>query len=160
MSPVLSKKTLVELRSLVLGYPTVRLSDNWRSGLIASIDSALRPKRSVAPARKRRVAKKKTRKEETALLRAAVFARADNKCEVCGAEATDLEHAFGRVRAKQSTSNCLALCRPCHVARTNSRPSAAFWWEKYSEIFWTRGNDYEAQEAVRLAAKHTLGRAS
>jgi 5-methylcytosine-specific restriction endonuclease McrA len=118
-----------------------------------AIDAALKPKRALRPARARRVLKKKTKKEQTSEIRAEVFARAFGACEMCGAPATELEHAFGRVRVPQAVSNCLALCRGCHVARTNSRPSALYWWTKYAAHFASHRYDAEESRALAMVSK-------
>lgn len=66
-----------------------------------------------------------------AAIRAAVFARASNACENCGAwvtpETGHLDHQLGRVRAEESVRNCWALCVACDVRRTVNEPSSAHW---------------------------------
>lgn len=77
----------------------------------------------------KRKLKRETKRDETARIRAAVFARVDGRCDICGAnEPTDLHHVFGRVRVRQSERNCLALCRVCHHEVTVNRGGAAHWW--------------------------------
>ena len=96
----------------------------------------------------RKAAKRATKKEQTSAIRAEVFKRAENVCELCRDDtAMDLHHAFGRVRVKQSVSNTIALCRPCHWALTENRPNAAYWWERVRAHFIRHGFWGEAQLA-------------
>ena len=100
----------------------ILVPSRWTNAAIQELEAALKPKRSVAPARKRKAAKAKTRKEETSEIRAAVFARAHDTCEACECvDATDLHHALGRKNARQHANNCLALCRGCHESFTDKK---------------------------------------
>lgn len=144
----------------LLGIRTV--DDLWDPGerrAMEELRAALRPKRRKAlsfPSRaKARRAKKETRKEETARIRAEVFARAEGICELCeAAGADDLHHVFGRVRVRQSVRNTLAICRGCHRALTANRPSAAHWLEKQIAHLGAHGYGEEAGQATRLLGKH------
>jgi hypothetical protein len=153
MSPVLSKRILMEMREHFSGNARWVECPPGERRWLEAIDLALKPRRSLKPARQRRAEKKKTKKEETAEIRAAVFERAKGLCEMCGTFATDLEHAFGRVRVPQKVSNCLAICRPCHRARTNNQPSAEHWWKRYAAHFWKYGYFDSCQMANALASK-------
>jgi hypothetical protein len=115
--------------------------------------AALKP-RPVSSARRKTAQKKRTRKEETARIREAVFARSLGLCEFhCGREPTDLHHAFGRVRVRQSERNCLAVCRECHRALTDNKPTAAHWWAYVAFAFRRLGfNAEEAKARARLEA--------
>lgn len=123
-------------------------------------------KREATKARRqRRESTVKTKRDQTAEVRAAVMARACNQCEVCSWVPRSLElelhHAFGRVRVKQAPENCLALCRECHARLTRNEPSAAHWWLKVATAFERLGFAVSAARARdRLAfvsARTNLG---
>lgn len=149
MSPVMSKRDLKELRDFVDGVERKN-----HALLVAKIDAALKPKKFVRLAKARVKVKRLTKKDHTEYIREGVFARAQNLCEMCGAHATDLEHAFGRGRVQQSISNCLALCRNCHLARTNNRPSSSHWWGRYALHFERHGCVQEQRMAANNYNKH------
>lgn len=121
---------------------------------IEALRAALKP-RPVSSARRKTQKRRETRKEETARIREAVFARAGGFCEFncrqgpTGPQhlATDLHHAFGRIRVRQSERNCLALCRTCHRMLTNNEPNAAFWWKWVEHTFRRLGFQAEAEMA-------------
>lgn len=101
----------------------------------------------MKPEKRARLAAKATRreskKEETARIRAEVFARAENRCEAwrpdpampgawerCDKTATIWDHwmgGTGRRRQKQSVENTWALCPFCNHDRTDKIPSIGFW---------------------------------
>lgn len=135
----LPPKVLKELRELVI-YLRVRqpgINGHNLQALQASLDRAITPKRAAAPARKRRVAKRASHREEMAGIREAVLERADDHCEACRSRtgmALQVDHMFGgsgRRRALQSVETCWALCNLCHHAKTNSVPDAASWLESF-----------------------------
>lgn len=71
----------------------------------------------------------------TARLRAAVFARADNRCE-CGClrwlgDDAQMDHALSR-RVRESLQNCWALTRECHQQKTDSVGGAEVWLAKFA----------------------------
>lgn len=91
----------------------------------------------------------------TGKIRTAVFARADGVCEcgVCGRfvspETAEMDHAESR-RVPESVSNCWALTRECHFARTNSRPDASHWLS----LWWLHCQRHGyAAEAERAEAR-------
>lgn len=119
--------------SLKTARAIVRALDEAGEFLAATVAeelrAAMKPKPAVKSAERRRSAKRATKKEETADIRAAVMERAGGACEICGAHETnlsplELHHALGRVRARQAAENCLASCRSCHRNITENRPSA------------------------------------
>ena len=127
--------------------------------------AALKPRLSK-PMRRARVegvrAARAAKNAETASIRAEVFARAGGRCELCRSRvATDMHHAFGRVKAKQAVSNCLALCRACHADLTDSRPDRGHWIALQVGHFLRHGYAVEALEMGRalhvLEAKKALG---
>ncbi len=137
---------------------TVKLS--WRAAILLrdflqSVDGA--PARSMnelliglqkrvpsSVKRAEKEAKKKTKKAETADIRAAVMERAGGSCEICGAHETnlsplELHHALGRAKATQRDGNCLGICRTCHRNMTDNRPSAAGVFRIQAEVFGRLG---------------------
>ena len=155
----ISRKTAQFLAKLVAekdGY------GNW-GGAQRAVDelrAALKPKRSVAPARKRKAAKAKTRKEETSEIREAVFARAGGHCE-CGCGGQDgpgmpltfanqpgeLDHFWGRGKAQQTVENCWALSRLHHRAKTLGIPDRAGWISAFIRHCEKHGYSGEAGRA-------------
>lgn len=63
----------------------------------------------------------------------AVLSRADGKCEGCASllgpyrRTPEIDHFFGRARAKDSEDSLWLLCRQCHRSKTDNYPHAAFW---------------------------------
>jgi 5-methylcytosine-specific restriction endonuclease McrA len=129
----ISRKTAKAL----LTYFEANAEYEWAPpGPLGELRAALKPKRSVVAARARKASKRRTKKEETAEIRAAVMARADGVCEMCStARPLQLHHAFGRVRVRQATSNCLGICDCCHHDLTNNEGGAAHCWEKVGDTF-------------------------
>lgn len=84
----------------------------------------------------------------TTELRAAVFLRADGHCWL--GDAGQLDHQFGRGagRPAQSLENCWALHAECHNNKTNNRPSAAYWLERFVSHYWRRRYARERERAV------------
>lgn len=146
--PTLSRRTLLELRALVAAVDT---REGGRSELLLTIETALKPKRSLAPARKRREAKKKTHREEIGAIREAVLQRAKGVCEACNNTCGDLEvdHFFGgsRRRSLQSETTCWALCPGCHREKTRNVPNASHWLT----IFTIHASGYRYERAATLA---------
>jgi 5-methylcytosine-specific restriction endonuclease McrA len=65
-----------------------------------------------------------------ALNRRAVFARDNNRCQYCGAQAENIDHVIPRSRGGQHTwENVVAACRPC-----NSRKQDRFLHETSFEL--------------------------
>lgn len=62
-------------------------------------------------------------------IRAQVFARAHDRCEVpeCIRMALHFDHFFGRAKAEETVENGWAQCLIHSEAKTASRPSATFW---------------------------------
>lgn len=84
----------------------------------ANLERAMKPKRSLAPARKRRAEKKQTKRGASEDIRKAVWVRADERCEVCGthgsgANPLDFERLFRKVNG-ESVEECWICCRSCH----------------------------------------------
>lgn len=95
----------------------------------------------------------------TKKLRAAVFKRADGKCESCGkwvgfdGEEGHLDHFVGRAKATEGEENCWGLCPTCHEAKTLNQPSAADWVERFQKHCERYG--YAAQ-LERLGARRLV----
>lgn len=73
-------------------------------------------------------------------VRAAVVLRSQGFCEACFRFCGDeghLDHAFGRAKAEETVENCWYLCGPstdrpgCDDDKTNNRPSARVWLERF-----------------------------
>lgn len=89
---------------------------------------------------------------KTQKLRALVFARAKGLCECgCGralGESGHMDHAFGRARAPESLATCWALALQCDDDRTNNRPSAAYWCDRFYVHAIKHGFHEEAHRAA------------
>lgn len=127
------------------------------------LEVALRakPKRSVVAHRKVVRAKKATKREETSQIRAAVFARAKGACDYCVPrgmgppnEPTDWEHPLGR--RYSSAFETLAVCRPCHEARTRLEGGAVYWWGVIVNAFARHQLWAAARKAKTILRKHIV----
>jgi 5-methylcytosine-specific restriction endonuclease McrA len=102
---------------------------------------------------KARVSKRAAKGYETDEIRRQVLERAGGKCESCLGfwQATmfglELDHFFGRGKAKQSAESCWALCRKCHHYKAENRPSAARWLEDFLQHCLRYGYATEAERA-------------
>jgi hypothetical protein len=130
--------------------------------LIDRIRAALKPRRSVRLARKRKRAAKADKNAETASIRGAVFKRAEGRCELhipkygrCPQPASEMHHCFGRVRVRQSERNCLALCYLCHRDWTRNVPSAGDCWWQVATALDGLGFREEAGRAFVLCRRAT-----
>ncbi len=90
-------------------------------------------------------------------LRGAVFVRANSHCEGCGRwinphESAHLDHFFGRSKVPEAPSNCWGLCIACDDAKTNNRPSAAFWLKRFINHCWRHGLAAEKELAATKLA--------
>lgn len=163
--PSLSRRTLLEIRAVLdavasagVGVMEVRAA----KAHVGAIDAALKPKRSVAPARKRRESKKKSHRDEMGAIRVAVLTRAGGLCEQCGTaqERLECDHFYGgsRRRSEQAVETVWALCHYCHRSKTRNEPSASFWLERFINHSATYG--YPTGPALkRLESLHIQGRA-
>lgn len=127
--------------------------DALRAGL------AIKP--AVRAARKAKAVKKAVKRDKTAEIRAAVFARANGACEFwCGRSPSDLHHAFGRVRVRQSARNCLALCSECHRALTLNHGGSTYWWSKvalaFARLGFNESHEMAGAHEEKSAAKERL----
>lgn len=153
----LSAKTLKELRLFIKDHP----ANPHGPALMEKLDFALKPKRSVQKARKRRATKRISKNEETARIREAVFSRAGNQCEIvnvgglrCENVATDLAHLFGKGHRQQTERNCAAACWVCHrVMLTMNKPSARECWQRVALTFARLGFHHEEVDAWDYVAK-------
>ncbi len=138
--PVIGKKALKELREYVREsidhVPASMFRQNHE--LLGEIDLALKPKRSLKPAKARRAVKGKAHMEGIGEIRRGVFTRAGGRCEECERELDEIhlsvDHFFGgsgRRRALQSVETCWVLCSPCHIHKTRNFPSAKHWLENF-----------------------------
>lgn len=122
------------LRALAALYGA---NDFWQEAQLEAGEK--RPKRKAI--RPCSLKAQKSKRDETAEIRAAVFARAKGLCECgCGAPLgldsapfpPSLDHFFGRGHVKQAVENCWALAFGCDRGKTANYPSARFWLEKFA----------------------------
>lgn len=96
-------------------------------------------------------------------VRAAVVARAGESCEACFrwcGEAGHLDHQFGRAKAEETEANCWLLCPTCDDDKTNNRPDAATWLQKFALHASLHGFKEAAERAMtKLAVLKQKGRA-
>lgn len=91
----------------------------------------------------------------TKKLRALVFARANGLCE-CGCERAlgdsgHLDHFFGRAKAPATVENCWALSLACDDAKTNNKPSAVMWCDRFYLHSILHGHHEAAERAAARA---------
>lgn len=101
---------------------------------------------------------------QTREIREAVFARAGDSCEACGAWVTEetghLDHFFSRGKEPQTVANCWFLCRECDAQKTASNPSAAWWLRTFSMHCDFHDLPAEAEKAAaKLEVLKAKGRA-
>lgn len=117
--------------------------------------AALKPKtrKPWATLKKDKAKKKRTKRDETAEIRAAVMKRADGRCEHCGThfQRLELDHAFGR-RGPQSERTCWALSPYCHKSKTNWTGGAAFWMAIFADHCERHGYEDEKSRALNRHA--------
>lgn len=161
----LPKRLVRELRDYVRDYGT---EDHLRLPLLAALDRALahsKASRFRYSKKAAKRAKKKTKAEETRDIRAAVFARAGGKCEVCGCfDASSMDHFWGRGKAQQSVENCWALCLVCDRNKTLNHAGSDWWLSTFRNHCETHGYADQALKASRrlnfVTTRKELGRAA
>lgn len=150
--------TLKHARTLLAaaeaGADLVGSAPTWNRA-IQDLRNAMREKPAVRAVRKMAEGKRLTRNEETAVIRAAVIARANGRCECgCGRFTSygngEMDHYAGRVRQKQSAEWCWWLHRDCHRAKTDNKPDAMHWHLLF--LKHARRHRYEA--AAKYALNH------
>lgn len=89
----------------------------------------------------------------------AVAARANNHCENgnCGVSPStfnplELDHFAGRKHQAEQEYNCWLLCRNCHFAKTNSKPSAGVWFQRFIDHCNRWANRADPKNGYLLAA--------
>lgn len=124
---------------------------------IADFEAAIAPAKSKpwATIKKVKVARKASKRVETSIIRALVVKRSGGFCECCHRPLYDfdpghLDHARGRVKARQSTENTWLLASTCHQARTNGPREE--WLEKYLEHSIRYGHAVEERWARKEIA--------
>lgn len=65
-----------------------------------------------------------------------------------------MDHFFGRAKVPQAVSNCWALHLECDEAKTQNRPSAAHWLQRFAFHCGTHG--YLAERELALAKLNVL----
>lgn len=116
-----------------------------------TLRAALKPK-PISSARRKTKARRESKREETARIRRAVFARDDYRCVHCGcidceAAPLQLDHFFGRGKEPQTVRNCWTLCAVHHRHKTDGVPTASFWLEAFAIHAECHGYRAEAAKA-------------
>ncbi len=115
-----------------------------------AISHATRERPALKKAAAKRSKKKREKSKDTKSIRALVMERARGRCECClmdiGEDRLQLDHMFGRVRQKQSVSNCWALADLHHMGKTNNVPTAETWLTKFLGHALRHGYAAEARE--------------
>lgn len=107
-------------------------------------------------------AQRQTKRERRSEVRAAVVARAGGRCERilgepghatgrCGAPGVEMDHMHGRAR-EESIESCWLHCVLCARAKTENRPSRAYWLWNFGQHAMAHGYDEQVAKVVRLLA--------
>jgi hypothetical protein len=100
----------------------------------------------------RRVARRRVQAQDLLDIRAYCMIREMNTCAYfeCNERATDLDHFWGRAKAKQSPTNCWVLCRKHHRMKTENYPTRFHWLVQ----FWAhaKANSYHRQAQLAVKA--------
>jgi hypothetical protein len=113
--------------------------------------------RDVGPDRKAQ--RKDERRKVERANRDAVMSRSGGACEretgepgqplgPCGMRATDRDHFWGRGR-EESVDGSWALCRCCHRAKTENKPSRAYWLWSFARHAMRHGYDGQVLRTMR-----------
>ena len=156
---VISPKNLRLIHELlmVMDAGEGRILESDLKASLNVVARALTPRRSLAPAARRRAVKDETRKEEMQQLRSAVVERAGDDCEACQLpfreeNPGELDHWFGgsgRRLMAQSFETCWLVHHSCHSDRTNNRPDAAYWIRRFTAHCRRHGYETTAVMAER-----------
>jgi hypothetical protein len=151
-----------ELAEWVEGLENVGFSYEWAKGEARHLLLALAPRRRVSHAPRSpgetREQRKATKRSVERANRAAVMARADGHCEretgepgrplgPCGMVAVERDHFWGRSR-DESVEGSWGLCRLCHRAKTENRPSRAYWVWSFARHAMRHGYDAQVTKAM------------
>ena len=135
MSPVLSRRSAEALLAYLPAYlpkDASRLAGPLARA-IAELEAALR-KRKPSPSRKAKAAKRSRAMVTPESLRRQLGHRANLVCECgCGRHfngTQTVDHFFGRARA-ESLETCWLIRSDCHQDKSENRPSAAYWLERF-----------------------------
>lgn len=148
--PNINRHVLAAIRRYLELLPVrdQKISAKWSPDeLIAVIDEALAP--ASRPQSRWRFDRAPWRS-----IKAQIALRSRGRCEACGkrlpkSEAQD-DHFFGgsgRRLAMESVETCWHLCVPCHRDKTENRPSAEHWLEKFVAHCEKHGYAQAAEEA-------------
>lgn len=106
-------------------------------------------KKSTTAHRKRKRAERAEHNAETAEIREAVFERAGGKCECsvgCQDVPSEMDHAVPR-RHGQSVEACWALSSEHHKMKTENKPDALTWAQRFHRHCLIHGYEGEATKA-------------
>lgn len=129
---------------------------------IAELRRQLAPRPKSSAVRKTET-KRRSKREETRAIYDLVDDRAAGRCEACGLlfwplNAPELDHFWGRGKARQTVENCWLIHRTCHREKTDGRPTAAYWLERFIVHAYNRGYSSEVSKAqARLAFVRARG---
>lgn len=150
----ISKKSA---RALSDFFANTHVRDRLLDPAIIELRAALtprKPKPLAVASREARVSRRAAKGYETDEIRRQVLERAGGACEVPGCyiifstlNPGELDHFHGRGKAKQSVENCWQICRGDHRNKTNNRPSAAWWLERFIAHAERHGYRAEAERA-------------
>lgn len=122
---------------LVLGDRALNDTAPERAALAAIRAELARLERKPrSSAAKKTEKKRRDRAVETSDIYAQVEARAQGRCEAClapfsKADPQHLDHWRGRGKARQTVENTWMLHKTCHRNKTDNRPDALTWLEKF-----------------------------
>jgi 5-methylcytosine-specific restriction endonuclease McrA len=154
MSPRVSISLKSAQSLLLLARHNGAYGREWAE-LRSAIDRCTRVRPGLKKAKATREKKKREKAKDTKSIVAECAVRSPDVCECgCGVVFTpaahaQLDHFFGRVRAKQSAQNCWRLRPECHRAKTNNQPSAAYWLQKFVKHAEKHGYGEEFRMAAR-----------
>lgn len=132
------------------------------SDMVAAIDRVLQVPRGVKLARKAKAERRRESVAETREVRELVVARADGKCEACGAAVEEdaspwrrpeMDHFEGGADRKplESVETCWLVCWTCHKKKGANEPSPEYWLTAFLAHCLKHGYSTELVDA-RLAS--------
>lgn len=131
------------------------LEEGGYPGYAEDLRIAMKPKRSLAPARKRAKAKVLSKRAKTRAVRDLVFERAGDFCECgCGRSfggfdgVKTMDHFEGIARS-ETLETCWGLRWSCHQRKTAQSPNRHAWLNRFIEHCHKQGHHDTAAKAER-----------